>query len=48
MARYYGFDGSEWHPGALGFDRTLRSVAYERMRDCGLQARASRLTSARI
>jgi len=48
MARYYGFDGSEWHPGALGFDRALRSVAYERMRGCGLQASASRPRFARI
>ncbi|MEM9174693.1 MAG: PEGA domain-containing protein [Myxococcota bacterium] len=38
MARYYGFDGSEWHPGALGFEREVRGVAYERMRACGLQA----------
>ncbi len=38
MAHYYGFDGSEWHPGALGFARTIRSAAYARMRDCGLQA----------
>ncbi len=37
MARYYGFDGSEWHAGALGFDRSLRGAAYERMRACGLQ-----------
>ncbi len=48
MARYYGFDGSEWHPAALGFARDLRSVAYERMRACGLQARALRAPSARI
>ncbi len=39
MARYYGFDGSEWHPGALGFERGVRGVAYERMRACGLRAR---------
>lgn len=38
MARYYGFDGSEWHPGALGFSRRVRSAAYDRMRSCGLQA----------
>ncbi len=37
MARYYGFDGTEWHPGALGFDRAMRGAAYERMRSCGLQ-----------
>jgi len=37
MARYYGFDGSEWHPGALGFARNMRSVAYEKMKECGLQ-----------
>jgi hypothetical protein len=38
MARYYGFDGTEWHSGALGFDRALRGAAYARMRACGLQA----------
>jgi hypothetical protein len=38
MARYYGFDGSEWHFAALGFSRTMRSAAYTRMRECGLQA----------
>ena len=37
MARYYGFDGSEWHDGALGFSRQMRGVAYDRMRECGLQ-----------
>jgi hypothetical protein len=37
MARYYGFDGSEWHNGALGFSRQMRGVAYDRMRECGLQ-----------
>lgn len=48
MARYYGFDGSEWHPGALGFERSIRSVAYERMRACGLQARAGAPFSGQI
>lgn len=38
MARYFGFDGSEWHPGALGFARGHRSAAYAKMRECGLQA----------
>ena len=38
MARYYGFDGSEWHNGALGFSRQMRGVAYDRMRECGLQS----------
>ncbi len=38
MARYFGFDGSEWHPGALGFARAQRSAAYAKMRECGLQA----------
>jgi len=37
MARYYGFDGSEWHDGALGFSRQMRGVAYDRMLECGLQ-----------
>jgi hypothetical protein len=37
MARYYGFDGSEWHPGALGFTKGLRSAGYARMKECGLQ-----------
>ena len=37
MARYYGFDGTEWHDGALGFSRQMRGVAYDRMRECGLQ-----------
>lgn len=36
MARYYGFDGSEWHLAALGFARTMRGAAYFRMRECGL------------
>jgi hypothetical protein len=37
MARYFGFDGSEWHPSALGFSRDMRSAAYEKMKECGLQ-----------
>ena len=36
MARLYGFDGSEWHPGALGFDPAQRAAAYGRMQGCGL------------
>jgi len=36
MSRLYGFDGSEWHPKALGFDRAQRMLAYERMKACGL------------
>lgn len=47
MARYYGFDGSEWHPGALGFDRAIRSAVYARMRACGLQARRPSDTKSR-
>jgi len=39
MARYYGFDGSEWHPGALGFDRSQRSAAFAKMKECGLRGR---------
>jgi hypothetical protein len=38
MARYYGFDGTEWHVNALGFSRDMRSAAYEKMKECGLQA----------
>jgi hypothetical protein len=37
MARYYGFDGTEWHPHALGFVKSLRSAVYERMKECGLR-----------
>ena len=37
LARYYGFDGSEWHPRALGFDRGMRGAAYTKMKECGLQ-----------
>lgn len=36
MSRLYGFDGSEWHPDALGFAREQRGLAFERMRVCGL------------
>jgi hypothetical protein len=38
MVRYYGFDGTEWHPNALGFARTHRSAAFEKMKECGLQS----------
>jgi hypothetical protein len=37
MARYYGFDGSEWHPNALGFSEGHRSAVFEKMKECGLQ-----------
>ncbi|MGH0037145.1 MAG: PEGA domain-containing protein [Myxococcota bacterium] len=37
MSRLYGFDGSRWVPGALGFDVRVRDQAYERMRACGLR-----------
>lgn len=37
LARYYGFDGSEWHSRALGFDRSMRGAAYTKMMECGLQ-----------
>ncbi len=36
MSRLYGFDGSEWHPIALGFARKQRDLAYTRMQACGL------------
>lgn len=36
MSRFYGFDGSEWHPDALGFAVEQRALAYQRMRGCGL------------
>ncbi len=37
MARYYGFDGTEWHRKALGFAQRMRSAAYAKMKECGLQ-----------
>ncbi len=37
MSRLYGFDGSRWVPGALGFDVRVREQAYGRMRACGLR-----------
>jgi len=37
MVRYYGFDGSEWHPNALGFAEAHRSAVFEKMKECGLQ-----------
>jgi hypothetical protein len=36
MARYFGFDGSEWHPRALGVSRGHRSAVYAKMQECGL------------
>jgi hypothetical protein len=36
MARNYGFDGSEWIDGALGFSRSIRSAVYAKMLECGL------------
>ena len=36
LAHYYGFDGSEWHPGALAVARGIRSAVYAKMRECGL------------
>jgi len=36
LAHYYGFDGSEWHPGALAVARAHRSAVYAKMRECGL------------
>jgi hypothetical protein len=38
MSRLYGFDGSTWTRGALGFDRNVRLHAYERMTECGLRS----------
>jgi hypothetical protein len=38
MVRYYGFDGSEWHPNALGFSEAHRSAVFEKMKECGLQS----------
>jgi hypothetical protein len=38
MARYYGFDGTEWHPNALGFARAHRSAVFEKMKECGLKS----------
>jgi hypothetical protein len=37
MAHNYGFDGSEWIDGALGFSRTIRSAVYDKMKECGLR-----------
>lgn len=37
LSRNYGFDGSEWIEGALGFSREIRSAVYERMQGCGLE-----------
>jgi hypothetical protein len=37
LVRYFGFDGSEWHPNALGFARAHRSAAFAKMKECGLQ-----------
>ena len=37
MTRFLGFHGSTWVDGALGFDRSVRDIAYARMRDCDLQ-----------
>lgn len=36
MVRYYGFDGTEWHPNALGFAQSHRSAVFEKMKECGL------------
>lgn len=36
LAHYFGFDGSEWHPGALAVARAHRSAVYAKMRECGL------------
>lgn len=36
LSRNYGFDGSEWIEGALGFSREIRSAVYARMQACGL------------
>lgn len=37
MSRLYGFDGSAWVEGALGFTFSVRELAYERMQECGLR-----------
>ncbi|MFK7897423.1 MAG: PEGA domain-containing protein [Myxococcota bacterium] len=37
MARYFGFDGSEWHPKALGVSKGHRSAVYSKMTECGLR-----------
>ncbi len=36
LAHYFGFDGSDWHPGALAVARAHRSAVYAKMRECGL------------
>ncbi len=37
LALYFGFDGSEWHPGALAVARAHRSAVYAKMKECGLE-----------
>ena len=37
LSTLYGFDGSEWVEGALGFAYAVRGYAYGRMKDCGLR-----------
>lgn len=37
LSRLYGFDGSRWVEGALGFDLRVREDAYARMKACGLR-----------
>jgi hypothetical protein len=37
MSRLYGFDGSGWVEGALGFTFPAREAAFARMRECGLR-----------
>jgi hypothetical protein len=37
LTRLYGFDGSDWVPGALGVHEDMRGYAFARMRECGLR-----------
>lgn len=38
MVRYYGFDGTEWHPKALGVAEAHRDIVFKEMKKCGLRS----------
>ncbi len=37
LSRFYGFDGTKWVDNAFGISGEMRSVAYDRLRECGLK-----------
>ena len=37
LLRMYGFDGDGWKDGRLGVNGTIRDLAFQRMRECGLR-----------